>query len=206
MKMPKPPTLQVLFEPWPARANADRGGSEAFAGQYLLDALDETGAMQVRGFRAVVQGCTTCRRDSKDERAHWPDLNDLPGRKKMMRCPQWKRVEAVVKAFGGWKRVHYVELAASEGLGYQPIPQRRRVIEKCETCKGTGYGEYIGGKHGFADCPAGCGTYTYRGRGEVRIAYEGPVRPDRHGMTGAQRRKRRACDHWQCPADTCQGC
>lgn len=150
------PLLQVLFEPWPASAGADREGYEVFAGQYLLDALDENGDFIDRGFRAVVGGCTTCRRSDKDARVHWPNINDLAPEKRKRRCPQWKTVEAIVKNFGGWKRVHYVELAANEGLEYQPIPQRRRV----------------------------------GGRGEVQVSYEGPVRPDRHGMTPEQRRIR----------------
>lgn len=190
MRTPKPSALQVLFEPWPASANADRDGYEVFAGQYLLDALEPSGEMKVRGFRAMVAGCTTCRRDEKDARVHVPNINDLKPDGSRRRCPQWKRVEAIVKAFGGWKAAHYVELAEYEGLQYQPIPQRRRVVEPCPVCRGTGYGGYIDGTKGFADCPAGCSSYTYRGRGEVQIAYEGPVRPDRHGMTAAQLRKR----------------
>ena len=69
-RAPKPPALQVLFEPWPAStwANVQQGRYEVFAGQYLLDALDESGEFKVRGFRAVVAGCTTCRRDAKDPR------------------------------------------------------------------------------------------------------------------------------------------
>jgi hypothetical protein len=124
----KPPVLQVLFEPWPASA-WETGPSEygVFAGQYLLDALEADGSMKVRGFRAVVAGCTTCRRSDADARVHWPDLNDLAPNKPKRRCPTWKRVEAIVKEFGGWKRAHYVELAKNEGLHYQDIPQRRRV-------------------------------------------------------------------------------
>jgi hypothetical protein len=190
----KPPTLQVLFEPWPASANAERDGYEAFAGHYLLDALEPDGAFKVRGFRAIVAGCTTCRRDAKDSRVHVPNINDLKPEGPRRRCPQWKRVESIVKAFGGWKAAHYVELAESEGLGYQPIPQRRRDVVPCEVCEGSGY------LKGWAEldpipkrtpsCDAGCGTYTYGGRGEVQVTYEGPVRPDRHGMTAAQLRKR----------------
>ena len=190
---PKPPVLQVLFEPWPASANADREGYEVFAGQYLIDALDESGAFKARGFRAVVQGCTTCRRSDKDARVHWPNINDLAPEKPKRRCPQWKKVERIVKAFGGWKRVHYVELAEHEGLAYQHIPQRKRVIEQCPSCGGTGLGKLnLASKPGhlYDKCDAGCGAYTYDGRGEVQVSYEGPVRPDRHGMTAAQRRMR----------------
>lgn len=189
-KRPAHPLLQVLFEPWPASAGADREGYEVFAGQYLLDALDETGEMKVRGFRAVVAGCTTCRRSDADHRVHWPDLNDLAPDKPKRRCPQWKTVEAVVKSFGGWKRVHYVELPENEGLGYQPVPQRRRVIEPCTACGGTGYAGWDSDMNNFLKCEAGCGSYGYGTKGEVQISYEGPVRPDRHGMTPEQRRIR----------------
>ena len=191
MRTPKPPALQVLFEPFPDGDEPwDREGSEAFAGRYYFDALEPSGEMKVRGFRAIVAGCTTCRRDEKDSRVHVPNINDLKKDEPRRRCPQWKQVEVIVKAFGGWKRVHYVELAEYEGLQYQPIPQRRREVTTCEVCRGTGYGGYIDGTKGFADCPAGCGSYTYRGRGEVQRVYEGPVRPDRHGMTATQLRMR----------------
>lgn len=146
-KRPAHPLLQVLFEPWPASAGADREGYEVFAGTYYLDALEASGELKVLGFRASVAGCTTCRRSPLDERVHWPNLNDLAQDKPKRRCPQWETVEAIVKAFGGWKRAHYVELPENEGLGYQPVPQRHRVVE-------------------------------------------GPMRPDRHGMTDAQRRIR----------------
>lgn len=191
------PLLQVLFEPWPAAAGADRGGYEAFAGRYLLDALDENGAFKVRGYRAVVAGCTTCRRSDADERVHWPDLNDLAPGKPKRRCPQWKTVEAVVKSFGGWKRVHYVELAKHEGLGYQPVPQRRRVIEPCPVCEGTGLSKVAEfdakgrlSRRIYPPCAAGCGSYGYGTRGEVQVTFEGPVRPDRHSMSAEQRRMR----------------
>lgn len=188
---PKPPALQVLFEPWPASANADREGYEVFAGQYLIDALDESGAFKARGFRAVVQGCTTCRRSDKNERVHWLQGNDLAPEKPKRRCPQWKKVESIVKAFGGWKRVHYVELAEHEGLAYQPIPQRRREIATCAACAGTGYGPFNIREIATTDCPAGCGSYSSRrGRGEVIHVYPGPVPPDRIGMREEQLRKR----------------
>lgn len=189
MASSKPPLLQVLFEPWPASAGADREGYEVFAGHYLLDALDESGAFKVRGYRAVVAGCTTCRRSPLDERVHWPQANDLAPDKPKRRCPTWRTVEAIVKTFGGWKRVHYVELAEHEGLHYQPVPQRRRVIEKCGACKGTALGsiDMSSGKVRFPKCDAGCASYGYGTKGEVQIAYEGPVRPDRHGMTPGQR-------------------
>jgi hypothetical protein len=194
MRTPQPPALQVLFEPWPDEAGADRDGYEVFAGHYLLDALDANGALKVRGFRAVVAGCTTCRRDAKDARVHVPNINDLKPEGPRRRCPQWKRVEAIVKAFGGWKRVHYVELVESEGLGYQPIPQRRREVAACETCGGSGYlkgwTELDPIPKRIPPCDAGCGAFTYGGRGEVQRVYEGPVRPDRHGMTAVQLRKR----------------
>jgi hypothetical protein len=192
-KKPTFPTLQVLFEPWPASAGADREGYEVIAGQYLLDALNESGEFKVRGFRAVVAGCTTCRRSPLDDKVHYPNLNDLAPDKPKRRCPQWKRVEAIVKAFGGWKRVHYVELAEHEGLGYQPVPQRRRVIEPCPVCEGTGLGKLdlsLPNNRLYGPCEAGCGSYGYGTRGEVQITYEGPVRPDRHAMTDAQRRVR----------------
>lgn len=193
-KRPTHPLLQVLFEPWPDSAwKIGRSRYEVFAGQYLLDALDETGAFVDRGYRAVVAGCTTCRRSDADERVHWPDLNDLAPDKPKRRCPQWKRVETIVKAFGGWKRVHYIELAENEGLGYQPVPQRRRVIEPCPACKGTGLGKLnLESKPGhlYDKCEAECGSYGYGTKGEVRITYEGPVRPDRHDMTSEQRRMR----------------
>lgn len=201
----KPPAVQVLFEPWPDSAwEIGRSEYEVFAGQYLIDALDGDGSLKVRGFRAVVAGCTTCRRSDKDERVHWPDLNDLKPNAPKRRCPQWKKVEAIVKSFGGWKAAHYVELAESEGLTYQPVPQRRCVIEKCPACDGTGLGPldtdalsqwYETRAKADADrihppCGAGCASYTYKGRGEVQITFEGPVRPDRHAMSEVQRRMR----------------
>ena len=205
--MPKKPThplLQVLFEPWPASAGADREGYEVFAGHYLLDALDENGDFIDRGFRAVVAGCTTCRRAPLDARVHWPNLNDLAPDKPKRRCTQWKTVEAIVKSFGGWKRVHYVELAENEGLGYQPIPQRRREIVKCPACDGTGLGPLDTDALSkwyetrsredeariYPPCEAGCASYGYRSKGEVLVKYEGPVRPDRHAMSAEQRRMR----------------
>jgi hypothetical protein len=195
MKTPKPPVLQVLFEPFPDHADYrwDREGGEAFAGNYWLDALDPDGSLKVRGYRVHFEGCSGCRRADDDPRAHWDMRNDDPGAfapKKPRRCGKWALVEKIVKSFGGWKRVHYVELAEYEGLSWQPIPHRRYVIEKCPVCEGTGYGGYIDGTEGFADCAAGCGSYTYQGRGEVKAVYQGPVRPDRHAMTGAQRRVR----------------
>lgn len=198
-KRPTHPLLQVLFEPWPEPEDGrrQREGYEAFAGTYYLDALDESGEMKVRGFRAVVAGCTTCRRSDADGRVHWPDLNDLAPDKPKRRCPQWKRVEAIVKAFGGWKRAQYVELAENEGLRYQPVPQRRRVIEPCGVCEGTGLGKTAEfdakgrlSRRIYPPCDAGCGSYGYGTKGEVQIAYEGPVRPDRHGMSAEQRRMR----------------
>lgn len=200
----KPPMLQVLFEPWPLSAGADREGYEVFAGQYLLDALDPDGAMRDRGFRAVVGGCTTCRRSDADEKVHFPQANDLAPDKPKRRCPQWKRVEAIVKEFGGWKRVHYVELAANEKLAYQPIPQRRREIVKCPACDGTGLGPldtealskwYESRSRAdeariYPPCTAGCASYGYRSKGEILVRYEGPVRPDRHGLLDTQRRMR----------------
>lgn len=196
-KRPTHPLLQVLFEPWPASAGADREGYEVFAGHYLLDALDENGDFIDRGYRAVVAGCTTCRRSPLDDKVHYPNLNDLKPDAPKRRCPQWKTVEAVVKSFGGWKRVQYVELAENEGLHYQPVPQRRRVIEPCPVCEGTGLGKTLEldtsgriSKRIFPPCDAGCGSYGYGTKGEVQIAYEGPVRPDRHSMTAVQRRMR----------------
>ena len=118
---------------------------------------------------------------------HWPDLNDIAPDKPKRLCPQWKTVEVIVKGFGGWKRAHYVELAENEGLGYQPIPQRRRVIEPCGVCAGKGFIAWDVALKDFPKCPAGCGSYNYRSRGEVQITYEGPVRPDRHGMGVEQR-------------------
>lgn len=198
------PLLQVLFEPWPTEANADREGYEVFAGTYYLDALDESGEMKVRGFRATVPGCTTCRRADADERVHFPHINDMKPNAPKRRCPRWKTVEAIVKDFGGWKRAHYVELAANEGLSWQPVPQRRRVIEPCPVCEGTGLGPlntdalskwYESRSKAdeaaiYSPCPAGCGSYGYGTKGEVQIAYEGPVRPDRHAMSAEQRRMR----------------
>jgi len=195
--MPKtqPPVLQVLFQPWPDTEHPwDRDGYEAFAGRYFLDALEPDGSFRVRGYRSALVGCTTCRRDAKDARVHVPNINDLKKEGPRRKCPTWKTVEAVVKSFGGWKRVHYVELEAHEGLEYQPIPQRRREVVTCGVCGGSGF------LKGWAEldpipkripaCDAGCGSYTYGGRGEVQRTYEGPVRPDRLAMTEAQRRVR----------------
>lgn len=189
-RAPKPPALQVLFEPWPVSAGADREGYEVFAGQYLIDALDASGEFKVRGFRAVVAGCTTCRRSDADERVHWPNINDLAPEKPKRRCPQWKKVEAIVKAFGGWEAAHYVELASNEKLEYQPIPQRRRVIEQCPACEGTGHAGWNADMTEFLKCDAGCGSYGYHTKGEVQVTFEGPVRPDRHGLLDTQRRIR----------------
>lgn len=192
-KRPTHPLLQVLFEPWPASAGADREGYEVFAGHYLLDALDENGDFIDRGYRAVVAGCTTCRRSPLDDKVHYPNLNDLAPDKPKRRCPQWKTVEAVVKSFGGWKRVQYVELAENEGLHYQPVPQRRFDIVKCSACDGTGYDKATADMRPserlrFPLCKTeGCGSYQ---RGHHVIPVQGPVRPDRHSMTAVQRRMR----------------
>lgn len=156
-KRPTHPLLQVLFEPWPEPEDGrrQREGYEVFAGTYYLDALDESGGFIDRGYRAIVAGCTTCRRSDADDRVHWPDLNDLKPKAPKRRCPQWKKVEAIVKNFGGWKRAHYVELPENEGLQYQDIAQRRRVRD-------------------------------YPDNSDKWVTYEGPVRPDRHGMTPEQ--------------------
>jgi hypothetical protein len=178
-KAPKPAALQVLFEPWPASAGADREGYEVFAGQYLLDALEPDGSMKVCGFRAVVAGCTTCRRAPLDDKVHYPNLNDLAPDKPKRRCPQWKKVEAIVKAFGGWKRVHYVELAEYEGLKYQSL--QGRAYQNCRTCTGNGFTR----EHKFAlresctDC-----------NGSGNLIAIGPKLPDRWRMTDVQRRMR----------------
>lgn len=177
---PKPPALQVLFEPWaegdtPIRWDAQ----EAFAGVYWIDALDADGRFVPRGFRAQVTGCTTCYRHADNSRVHWPDLNTFPDRKKMMKCPQWKRVEAIVKAFGGWKRTHYVELIEHEGLQWQPIPDRRQM---CPGCGGAGFlrvGRF-GERHDCETCKA-----------RKFVSLIGPIRPDRSGMSEVQQRMRR---------------
>lgn len=191
------PLLQVLFEPFPNPTSDgytwNREGGEAFAGTYFFDALDATGALKERGYRAVVQGCSGCRRSDDDSRAHWDTRNDNPGPfapKKIRRCARWKMVEAIVKSFGGWKRTHYVELPEYEGLRFQPIPQRRRMIEPCPVCKGKGFTDWDITAKDFTECDAGCRSYGYGTRGEVQITYEGPVRPDRHDMTPVQRRMR----------------
>lgn len=198
-KKPAVPVLQVLWEPWPDSGEGawNRDGYEAFAGWYWLDALEPDGTFQNKGYRAMFAGCTTCRRDASDPRVHVPNINDLKPEAPRRKCPTWKTVESVVKSFGGWKKVHYVELKANEGLHWQPIPQRRRVIEACQVCGGTGLGKTIEqdasgriSKRIFPPCDAGCGSYTYGGRGEVQIRYEGPVRMDRHGMTAEQKRIR----------------
>jgi hypothetical protein len=156
VRAPKPPTLQVLFEPFPDHADYrwDREGGEAFAGTYYLDALEPDGSLKVRGYRAMFVGCSGCRRSDTDPRAHWDMRNDSkrPG-DKLRHCGKWKMLGSVVKAFGGWKAAHYVELAEHEGLQFHPVPRRYRDPVTDEL-------------------------------------YEGPVRPDRHGMTAAQLRKR----------------
>lgn len=202
MRTPKPPALQVLFEPFPDGEHPwNREGPEAFAGRYYFDALDAEGNLKPRGYRAVLDGCTVCRRHDDDPRKHWNVSNDHPnymGTRKTRHCARWKQVETIVKAFGGWKRVHYVELAEYEGLQYQPIPQRRREVAACGVCGGTGRGKLDEDvlherKQGrlYLPCDApGCGSWTYGGRGEVRRVYEGPVRPDRHAMTATQLRMR----------------
>lgn len=207
--MPKQPavaTLQVLWEPWPDTDEGvwNRSGYEAFAGTYWLDALEKDGTFRNRGYRAKVSGCTTCRREESDPRAHVPNINDLKPKGPQRKCPTWKTVEAVVKAFGGWKKVHYVELESHEGLAYQPVPQRRREIVKCPACGGTGLGpmdtEALSQWYEtrsredeariYPPCAAGCASYGYRSKGEVLLKYEGPLRPDRHAMSEVQRRMR----------------
>ena len=189
MKQAKPPVLQMLFEPFPnPEQYQSTSGAGAFAGRYWFDALDADGSFRERGYRATFEGCPYCRRSDADPKAHWDIRNDGPvAPKRPYRCGKWSLIEKVVKAFGGWKRVHYVELAEYEGLWYQPIPQRQRVIEQCPACGGSGYAGWDDNTSDFAKCDAGCGTY---GRGEVQVTYEGPVPPDRHGMTDAQLRMR----------------
>lgn len=196
MPTSKPPALQVLFEPFPnPEQYQSKNGAGAFAGMYWFDALDPDGSLREHGYRATFEGCPYCRRSDDDPKAHWDIRNDGPAApKRLYRCGRWGLIEKIVKAFGGWKRVHYVELAEHEGLKYRPIPQRRRIIEACTVCNGSGY------LKGWAKldplpkriprCDAGCGSYTYQGRGEVQVTYEGPVRPDRHGMTAEQLRVR----------------
>lgn len=182
MPKTKPPALQVLFEPWPAAAQADRDGYEAFAGTYWIDALAPDGTFRDRGYRATVPGCTTCRRDSEDPRVHVPNINDM-GAKRRRRCPQWKTVESIVRAFGGWKHAHYVELTEHEGLTWQGVPQRRRVSCPAPKCD-RGSALKLVGMTDFERVT--CGEC----RGSGWVAHAGPVRPDRHGMTEIQRRMR----------------
>jgi hypothetical protein len=212
-KAPKPPVLQVLFEPFADLPDYtwDREGGEAFAGLYWLDALEPDGSFKVRGYRMHMEGCSGCRRADGNPRAHWDMRNDHPGRfapKKARRCGKWQMIESIVKNFGGWQRVHYVELPAYEGITWQPIPQRKRWIIKCPACGGTGLGpmnpEALSAWYEtrskadrdriFPPCDAGCGSYGYRSKGEVLVTYEGPVRPDRFGMTPEQRRIRRPAE------------
>lgn len=182
-KRPTHPLLQVLFEPWPDRDGTIRwDAQEAFAGNYWIDALDEEGAFIPRGFRAQVTGCTTCYRHADDARVHWPDLNNLPNRKVMKKCPKWKRVEAIVKAFGGWKRTHYVELAENEGLRWQPIPDRCQV---CPECGGAGFTLTREAK-GLFGALEDCGTCKAR----KFVSLIGPIRPDRFALADYQRRMR----------------
>lgn len=199
MPTSKPPVLQVLWEPWPDtdEGDWDRGGYEAFAGRYWLDALEPDGTFRTKGYRAMFAGCTTCRRDEGDPKVHVPNINDLKPKASRRKCPTWKTVESVVKSFGGWKAVHYVELEAHEGLHWQPIPQRRRVVESCPVCEGTGLGKTAEfdargrlSSRVYPPCEAGCRSYTYGERGEVQTTYEGPVRPDRFSMTEEQKRIR----------------
>jgi len=181
---PKPPALQVLFEPWPDTDEGawDREGSEAFAGWYWLDALDADGNLKPYGYRAYLSGCTVCRRADNNPRAHWLTSNDTPsamgGKPRVRHCGTWKTIEKIVKTFGGWKRVHYVELPESEGLRWQSLQGR---VRGCRTCGGEGFVR----AHKFAlreDCNGCSGSGN-----EIAI---GPKLPDRHGMTAAQLRKR----------------
>jgi hypothetical protein len=183
-KKPTPPALQVLFEPWQDTDEGpwDREGPEAFAGWYWFDALDEDGSLKPHGYRAYLSGCTVCRRADDNPRAHWNVANDAPsymGTRKVRHCGTWKAVEKIVKAFGGWKSVHYVELAEHEGLRWQSL--QGRAFRNCRTCAGAGFTR----AHKFAlreDCTDCKGSGN-----EIAI---GPKLPDRHGMTDAQRRMR----------------
>lgn len=184
----RPPVLQVLFEPWPDPEGEEPfrrgdGDPEVFAGTYWFDALDADGNLKDRGFRATFSGCTLCRRADDNPRAHWPTVNDQPpgfGLKRKRLCGTWKDIERVVKAFGGWKWTHYVELPAWEGLEYQPIPQRRRTPCDERTCH---QGLMLDASFNRVVC------VTCRGTGFV--AHEGPIRPDRFALSAEQRRMRR---------------
>lgn len=189
----KPPVLQILFEPFPDpqdRKPWDREGCEAFAGTYWFDALTPTGELKPRGFRAKREGCTLCRRADDNPRAHWQVANDPPTRRDgspFRPCGMWKWVESVVKHFGGWKCVHYAELSQHEGLQYQELPQRRRTWLPCAECGGTGFGAWDNDLGDLPRCPAGCSTEN---RGHFLIPDEGPLLPDRWGLSAVQRRIR----------------
>lgn len=187
MAKTKPPTLQVLFEPFPNPTadgyTWDRDGAEAFAGTYWIDALDADGNLKERGYRVMSKGCSGCRRSDDDPRAHWDIRNDAPGAfapKRPRRCGKWRMIETIVKAFGGWKRVHYVELPEYEGLEWQPIPKRQRTPCDERTCH---QGLMLDASFNRVVC------VTCRGTGFV--AHEGPIRPDRFALSAEQRRIRR---------------
>lgn len=181
----RPLALQVLFEPWSDPEGEQPfqrgdGDPEVFAGTYWFDALDADGALKERGFRATFSGCTVCRRADDNPRAHWQVVNDMPGTKRNRACGTWKDVCVIVKAFGGWKRTHYVELPVWEGLEYQPIPQRWRIPCDERTCH---QGLMLDAAFDRVVC------VTCRGTGFV--AHEGPIRPDRFAFSAEQRRIRR---------------
>lgn len=185
MPKTKPPLLQVLFEPFPDHEDYtwNRDGGEVFAGSYWLDALEPDGAFRVRGYRAQIEGCSGCRRADDNPRAHWDMRNDSPGSfapKQPRKCGKWQMVESIVKAFGGWKRVHYVELAAYERLTYQHIPRRKYLLIDCQLCADA--------LTDPASCTdVRCGT---RFPGKIMSVDHGPVLPDRFALRPTQRRMR----------------
>lgn len=184
-RQPKPSTLRIIFQPWKPTDDASYTNQyEEFAGDYFLDALNPDGTLIERGYRATVPGCTTCRRDYDNPTgcAHVTDLTDIrrqyDPKAARHHCQRWKTVEAIVKQFGGWRRVQYIELPEHAGLVWEPVPSRVFTVKRCDTCDGRGivrtdkFGQKGHVDEWFTTC-VDCGG------GWRRVPLEGPLPTDR---------------------------